>query len=136
MTMLKDFWLNHEFVPFLYSDTEHLFLDNVCIEKIWWHDIECARVTLRGFMPKAALLFDLKDGDSILLLRKLCAPYDAFFADEVVMACHDCRIRRKWLLDLPPSSSEQEGCLCIYVSLDCRFEIMHTQKEGEDDRQN
>jgi len=134
--MPKDFWINNDFVFFLHSDAKHLHLGHVTIEKIWWREPERARVVLIGPLPDAALLFDLKDGDSVLLLRKTWSSFpdewssfpDEFCADEVVMACRDCRIRRKWLLNLSPTFSEQE-VVCIYVSLDCRFEIVDREAE-------
>jgi len=129
MATLPDFWINSEIAPFLHSGTEHLYLGRVTIEKIWWQEPEHARLLLMGPMPDAVLLFSLKDGDSILLLRKECGPSDTFFVDEVVMACHDCQIRRKWFLNLSPNFEEQE-VVCIYASLDCRFEIV--DREGID----
>lgn len=116
--MTRDILVNSELN--IFKDAKWLKFST--ITSVWWKSENEGRFKIKGAYPSN--LDTLKNGDTLEILHRVVGRRDEYDSSLVIARLKDCQIRRKWFLQISPSSPEQQEVFCLYLSLTCTVELL------------
>lgn len=97
------------------------WLEYSTITSVWWKDKNEGRFKIRGIYP--GNIDTLKDGDTLEILHRIAGKRDEYDSSMVIARLKNCQIKRRWFLQISPSSPDQQETFYLYLSLTCTVEL-------------